>query len=558
VAAELERAASRATHRGAPAAAADLLELAIGLTPADHADDRDRRSITRGEEMARSGDTARAISILEGVVAGSASPTTRARARLKLASIRYDLDPEPTTVFALCEAALAEPFDDIELRALAHATYAAASWVDEHRLKTHANEALRLLDLLEDPDPATVGLAIMAKVEADTGDSRHPRPDPELVKRALDAEARAARPSVSERFSGALGVYLKYADDFDGARPWLEETLRVAEEEGDEAGIPYALSHLPQLELWTGHWAKAEEYARRYLEVAVDTGLEFQRQTAIYNLAVVHVHQGRVDEARAEIEPNLALAEADGNVGTETLLLATRCLLELSLGNLEAAVRDGRRSSEIRDAMRDTGRRRHEPDVVEALVGLGDLDGASQLLDRVEERAAGGSLPTHAAIAQRARATLEAARGDTDAALTSLDAAFAQHERALNPFDRARTRLVLGQVRRRRRERRLAREALEAALADFRELGAPLWAAKAQEELDRLGIRHGAADGSLTEMERRAAELAARGLTNKEVAAKLGVSPKTVEAHLARAYEKLGIASRAELGARLAHGTETS
>jgi DNA-binding CsgD family transcriptional regulator len=558
VAEALETAATLATHRGAPAAAADLLELAIQLTPADEADDRDRRSISRGEEMARSGDTGRAISILESVVAESASPTTRVRARLKLASIRYDLDPEPSKVFDLCEAALAESIDDVELLALAHATYAAAAWIDEDRLKTHANEAIRLLDLLPDPDPATVGLAIMAKVEADTGDSRNPVPNPELVKRALEAEARAARPSVSERFSGALGVYLKYADDYNGARPWLEATLRTAEEEGDEAGIPYALSHLPQLELWTGHWSKAEEYARRHLEVAIDTGLEFQRETAMYNLAIVHVHQGRVDEARAEIEPNLARASAEGNKGTENLLLATRCLLELSLGNLEAAVRDGQRSSEIRDSMRDTGRRRHEPDVVEALVGLGDLEGAAQLLARVEERAARGSLPTHAAAAHRARAIVEAGRGDTDAALAALDAAFAEHERALNPFDRARTRLVLGQVRRRRRERRLAREGLEAALADFEGLGAPLWAAKARAELDRLGIRRGAADGSLTEMERRAAELAARGLTNKEVAAKLGVSPKTVEAHLARAYDKLGIASRAELGARLGAPAEAS
>src|SRR5205814_2967298 len=139
------------------------------------------------------------------------------------------------------------------------------------------------------------------------------------------------------------------------------------------------------------------------------------------------------------------------------------------------------------------------------------------------------------------RAILESARGDTEAALASLDLAFAEHDRALNPFDRARTRLVLGQVRRRRRERRLAREALEAALAEFEQLGAPLWAAKAREELDRLGFRHATAAGALTEMERRVAELAARGLTNKEVAANLVISSKTVEAHLARAYEKLDI-----------------
>lgn len=554
VAAALEAAAASATHRGAPSAAAGLLEMAIALTPSEDVEDRERRVIVRGDETARSGDTARALEILEQAVADSVNPENRVRARLKLASIRYDLDPEPENVFALCDAALAEPIEDLGLLALAHATYAAASWADEARLKLHADEALRLLDLDPDPDPATVGLAIMAKVEADTGDSRNPRPDPALVERALAAERRAARPAVAERFSGALGVFLKYADDFDGARPWLELTLQTAIDEGDESGIPYALSHLPQLELWTGHWAEAEDYARRHLQVAVDTGLEFQRQTAIYNLAIVLVHEGRVAEARTAIEPALAQAEADHNRSTLNLLLATRCLLELSLGNLEAAVRDGRRATEIRKSMRDTGRRRHDSDVVEALVGLGDLEGAAELLAEIEEaNAIHGDLPTHQALAFRARALVEAARGDTDAALASLEAAFTEHARALNPFDRARTRLVLGQVRRRRRERTLAREALDVALAEFEQLGAPLWAAKAREELDRLGLRRGATQaGSLTEMERRVAELAARGLTNKEVAATLVISPKTVEAHLARAYEKLGIASRAELGARLA------
>ncbi|HEY2917336.1 MAG TPA: LuxR C-terminal-related transcriptional regulator [Candidatus Limnocylindrales bacterium] len=551
LAAALEAAAAQATQRGAPTAAAELLDMAIRLTPEADVDDRDRRAVFRGDEMARSGDTARAIAILEDVVATSPLPEYRVRARLKLVSIRYDLDLEPSTLYALCDAALAEPIDDVGLLALAHATTAAAAWPGDGRIKTHANEAMRLLDSMADPDPATLGLAIMAKVGADT-DGTNEKPDPRLVERALEAERHAARPEVSERFSGALGVFLKYADDYDGARPWLEQTLQTAIDEGDEAGIPYALSHLPQLELWTGDWPAAEAYAQRHLEVAIDTGLEFQRQTAMYNLAIVHTHQGRVDEARAEIDPDLTTAHVQGNTSGEALLLATRCLLELSLGNLAAAARDGQAATAIRKSMGHTGRRRHDSDVVEALVGLGDLQGAAAVLEDIDEANTVGDLPTHLALAHRSRALVQAARGDTDAALVSLDAAFAEHERALNPFDRGRTFLVLGQVRRRRRERRLAAEALEQALAEFERLGSPLWAAKAREELDRLGRRRGTGDSAtLTEMERRVAELAARGLTNKEVAAQLTVSPKTVEAHLARAYEKLGIASRAELGARL-------
>jgi DNA-binding NarL/FixJ family response regulator len=102
-----------------------------------------------------------------------------------------------------------------------------------------------------------------------------------------------------------------------------------------------------------------------------------------------------------------------------------------------------------------------------------------------------------------------------------------------------------------------AKDSLDGALATFDELAAPLWAAKARAELARLGLRRGASD-DLTESERRVAELAASGLKNREVAAALFMSPKTVEANLARAYRKLGIRSRAELGARLAGLEEDS
>jgi DNA-binding NarL/FixJ family response regulator len=94
------------------------------------------------------------------------------------------------------------------------------------------------------------------------------------------------------------------------------------------------------------------------------------------------------------------------------------------------------------------------------------------------------------------------------------------------------------------------------ALAAFDKLPAALWAERAQAELDRVGLRR--SGGELTETERRVAQLAASGLKNHEVAARLFVSPKTVEANLARAYRKLGIRSRAELGARLAQkGAQT-
>jgi DNA-binding CsgD family transcriptional regulator len=123
------------------------------------------------------------------------------------------------------------------------------------------------------------------------------------------------------------------------------------------------------------------------------------------------------------------------------------------------------------------------------------------------------------------------------------------------PFETARLLLVRGQLRRRANRKLAARESLTEALGIFESLGSPPWAARTRGEIARLGLRHRAA-GELTETERRIAELAAAGRTNREVAQAAFVSPKTVEANLARVYRKLGIRSRAELGARMAAESE--
>ena len=142
-----------------------------------------------------------------------------------------------------------------------------------------------------------------------------------------------------------------------------------------------------------------------------------------------------------------------------------------------------------------------------------------------------------------------AAEGQIDEALAALEQAVADHARLPNPFERARTLLVLGTVQRRARRKRAARETLERALAEFEQVGAPLWAAKAAAELRRIGGRL-SYDGELSETERRIAELVASGRTNQEVAESLSLSPKTVEWNLSKVYKKLGVRGRAELAAR--------
>jgi DNA-binding CsgD family transcriptional regulator len=145
--------------------------------------------------------------------------------------------------------------------------------------------------------------------------------------------------------------------------------------------------------------------------------------------------------------------------------------------------------------------------------------------------------------------------GDLDLALAALDRAVTEHDRMRCPFERGRSLLVLGSVRRRARQKRAAREALEQALGIFDELGASVWAQRAGEELERIsGRRPGG--GQLTATEERVAWLAAQGLANKQIASALHMSVHTVEAHLSRTYRKLGVRSRAALAGRLAASGE--
>ena len=139
--------------------------------------------------------------------------------------------------------------------------------------------------------------------------------------------------------------------------------------------------------------------------------------------------------------------------------------------------------------------------------------------------------------------------GDLDAALELLAQAVAEHEAVGDPFGRARALLALGRRRRRARQKRPAREALQASLAGFEPLGAAGWAEKVHAELGGIGGRQ--REQGLTPAERRVATLVAEGRTNREVAAALFLGERTVETHLSHVYAKLGIRSRTELARTL-------
>jgi DNA-binding CsgD family transcriptional regulator len=186
------------------------------------------------------------------------------------------------------------------------------------------------------------------------------------------------------------------------------------------------------------------------------------------------------------------------------------------------------------------------PDHVEALISLGRIDEARSVLDPFADKGRAKDRPWARAAALRCAGAIAATSGDWDAARAALDDAAEQHRRTSQPFEAARTSMVRGIVERRARQKRAARRFLDEAIGTFDALGAPLWAARAREELARVGGDRDAAS-TLTPTEERVAELVVEGKTNREVADALFVSVKTVEANLTRIFHKLGVRSRAEL-----------
>jgi DNA-binding CsgD family transcriptional regulator/exonuclease VII small subunit len=189
-------------------------------------------------------------------------------------------------------------------------------------------------------------------------------------------------------------------------------------------------------------------------------------------------------------------------------------------------------------------------DAVEAAVALGDLDTAERLIEGLETQGRELDRPRMRALAWRGRGMLQAAAGEAAQAAESFVRALAEHEQVELPLEHANTLLAQGVAFRRARQKRSARTALEEAVAIFDGLGARLWAERGRSELARIGGR-APSRGVLTPTERRVAELAATGKPNKEIAAQLHVTVRTVETHLTKIYEKLGIRARGELARRL-------
>jgi DNA-binding CsgD family transcriptional regulator len=324
-------------------------------------------------------------------------------------------------------------------------------------------------------------------------------------------------------------------------------------ERGEESDLMFTAFHLVIVECWRGNLVGARLIAEDTLERAVQLGTGFPLAIALAARGNVTAYAGQPDETRHAAGEALAIFEQGSCLAVTVWPTVTLGFLEVSLGDYKAgaAILGPLAAAATAMGYGEPTAAPFAPDAVEALIGAGRLEEASALADQLEINGRRLDRAWALALGGRCRSLLLAATGDLDGAAEAAERALCEHQRLPMPFERARTLLVLGQIQRRRRRKQAAALALREAARIFGEIGTPLWASRTQDELDRVNVSP-AASTELTPTERRVARLAGTGMTNRQVADALFISPKTVEANLTRVYGKLNIHSRAELGQRMA------
>jgi ATP/maltotriose-dependent transcriptional regulator MalT len=424
--------------------------------------------------------------------------------------------------------------------------------LDLERGVAMADEAARLLERANAPvDADLTANVLLLRAVGELGLVRPTRQGD--IERGRALITRDGRSWEHEGADGSAFGIARLTDDLDRAVEMTRELIRS--KSGPAGDDPFNLVMLSGLLLYRGEWPEARRLAEAAMAGYEHEGADVHPAWGLRGLALVASHDGRLDEARRWSEDGLRLASERGDAAVEVFHRQVLGFVALTTEAWPEADAQLTAASALADRIgaRHPGRFKVAGDQLEAALALGRLEQAAAVESRLDEAARVAPTPWVLAIGARSTGLLAAARGDLDAAIESLGRALLEHERLLMPFERGRTLLAKGRIHRRRREKRLADETLREALELFTGLGAPDWAARTRAELGRVGLRPRATE-QLTETELRVAGLAASGLSNQRIAERSFLAPKTVGNVLGRVYEKLGIHSRAELGAVMAVG----
>jgi len=542
VAAALIAAAGSALERGARGVAAELYLLAADRTPAGDHDLLVERLLCGAEAAATAGRVDLVDRAAEAVLATADQPAARVRARIAQVDAANQAVGHLAETLALARAdagddpALLAP---VQLRLAWQALLADGSTSAAREESRHAAASAHLAG---DRVVEAMALAMQAHMERALG-----RPEvSETLRRALDVDVPmpAGWLFLSPRLVAARHAY--FDDRLDAARRDLLDLLAIAERAGGEETIE-VLRALAEVSARAGLCRDALDQASRAMRLSDEVGMSPGK--CWYTAAIAELAGGSFTRALGYAERGIRASTEERDV----LYLSRGCyaagLAHLYGGDPAAAVVELRRVRELEasQGVVDPSILRWHGELAVALVAVGEHDEAREVV--AGARAAAERLGRHGTLVQlaRAEAACHAADGDPDrAAAVLVDGAAGLAEVGL-PIEHGHALLALARVERRRRRYAVSRAALQEALAVFTRVGARPWIAEVTAVLSTVD----STTQPLTATESRIAALVRDGASNREIAAQLYLSVKTVEATLTRIYRKLQVRSRTQLSSRL-------
>ncbi|MBY8884959.1 AAA family ATPase [Streptomyces sp. PTM05] len=571
IARALERAAFRAHERGGHAEAAAAIERAARLTP-DPATAA-RRWTLAAEAALESGDLAHAHTLAAraearitangpgdpeqgadpggpgtGLAAdGSAAALLRTLRHVQ-ATARFLQGDFPSACRLLVRnAETTAPADPQQAARMLLQAFHAAWYLGEEPLR-EVTGALAALDLPEQDAVGPLARYVVAAVRPVLGEPSGPLPG---VDETVETARRngAMVPWDVVQVCGASLILGRDAETYRLAAALAAD----ARARGGFGQLPTILFFLAEAELFHGRPRDALAGATEALRIARDTGQRQWTSQLTAFLAHLAAVEGDADACRRLADEALAVT----GQGAAAAIAPGTPWAQWALGLLDLGAGRAREALDRLEALANGPMRHHVsatraiPDLVEAAVRLGCPERAAGPLAYFRRWAELTGQPWAEALALRCRALVAEA---DDEAQTSYERALALYggdTGGERPFERARTALLHGEWLRRGRRRTRARVPLREAIEVFERLGATPWAERARAELDATGesVPRGGAAGpaGLTPQESQIVRLAARGLSNRDIAAQLFLSPRTVGYHLYKAYPKLGVAARGEL-----------
>jgi DNA-binding CsgD family transcriptional regulator len=537
----LDTAAEFAQARGAPAAAAELLELAIKLGAGDPA-----RRILCATHYFAAGDAGRARHLLEAVLDDHPTCSLRAETLYQLALVRLH-DDGFVDAGQLLENGLPDRGTDdaLRVRMLIMLSYALFNAAQPERALARVEQAVTEAEQLGIPSLLSPALGMHQTLGFLAGRGF----DATTIRRAVDLEDGDMPMPLAFLPSVQMALLRGWTGEFDHARDVLAAAGQRCVALGQESELVFVAFSRALMDIWRGDLESVKIVGDETVERAAQLGGDFPMFIALTIRGAAAAYAGQVDEAISDLDEAIATAQRCGSMRMGEWPATLRGFVENSRGDYQAALdalesllamaRGFPEATEIIAAS-------YLPEALEAMIGVGRLDEAESLIDNLERNGHRLDRAWMLASALRCRAMLLAARGDLTTATEMAQRAMTEHQRLPMPFERARTQLLLGQLQRRQRQREAGAVTLRAALQTFEDLGTALWAERTKSELAR-GMSGRQRSEGLTPAELRVAELAVSGMTNRDIAAALFISPKTVEVNLSRIYRKLKVRSRIEL-----------